>query len=208
MIPSVAKLCEDVAKIIAAPLTEGGKLAAIEGSKAVAKAATKAITPVHQNIARYKDKNVYNNEDLVVVTVLAQMLYDKLLAMKINNSPLRGLKADTDSFPLSFFQKEAVIKADLAVHDTVKQIRAMRELFNVVIPGCIAALTATAYVDLKSLASKFSSMMIADGIVIRDGLDACKYGVEVCDKALKWAGQHDQVVNQWLRAHKLPATPL
>ena len=94
------------------------------------------------------------------------------------------------------------------VQSFLKQIREMRGLFDVSIPTCIAALTASAYIDLKSLASKFSSMQIADGFVIRDGLNACKHGVTVCDKAMVWAGQHDKVVNQWLQVHKLRATPL
>jgi len=206
MIPSVGKLCEDVSKLIASPLTEGMNIALKEGVKEAKKRAFGAMAPVNQNIARYKENNVYNSEDLVVVTVAAQMLYDKLLSLKINNVSLRDQKGDTESFPLSFFLKDAVVQADLDLHATVEKVRGIRKIFDTVIPSCVAALTASSYMDLKSLASKFSSMMIADGIVIRDALDTCKYGIEVCDKGLKWAGQYDHTVNEWLRAHKLTST--
>ena len=121
MIPTVTKLCEDVSRIVADPIAEAKKMAITEGAEAVAAASIKAMTPINKHISRYKNMNVTNNDELVVVTVLAKMLYDRLLGMTINGVSVRKLRGDSDSFPLSFFLKEVVVKADVDLHGTVKE---------------------------------------------------------------------------------------
>ena len=78
----------------------------------------------------------------------------------------------------------------------------MRIIFKDVIPQCAVVLGFSKYMDVKSLAGKMTSMAGADVMLVRETLDTCKRGVDVCDKGLSWAGQYDRVINDWLSAHK------
>ncbi len=204
MIPSLKKLADEVADIVANPTRSAVKFGVEKGAETAAGAAVDAVKPVNKRILDFKNRNVTNDDDVATLAALTDILYEDLLKIRINNNPLSKLtrNADLQSVPLSYVLREAVVEDDRKLHRTVEQLRRMRIIFKDVTPACVAALGFSKIMDIKGLADRMTSMVVADVALIKDSLQKCKWGVEVCDKGLTWAGQYDEVINKWLSAHK------
>ena len=207
MLPTIEKLASEVAKAIEKPGQAFLTKATTEGARMASKVATNSLKTdilVQQKISEFKDRNVINSEDIAYACAFVDILYRNLLEMRVNNIPLRNANPDTQSVPAAFifFGPKAVIEADKNVHQTIKRLRAAKVCFSDIFPACVAAITAKEYMDLKSLAGKLSSMMVADAMLIKDAIDTCRNGVQICDKGLSWANSYDKTLEQWLVAGK------
>jgi hypothetical protein len=211
MLPTLAKLAEDVAKIIKTPGQQAMKLASTEAIKAGGKAATSSITSsieVQRKTASFKARNIINNDDVATACALVDILYDSVLETTINGVSLRRRSGDMRSIPLSYLHIESLLEADRILHATVDALKRARVAFDSGFAPLLGVLLFSKYMDIKSLAQKMISTSAADGWLVKDALRTCENGVEICDRGIAWAGQHDLVVNEWLKAHRLPATAL
>ncbi|MBP2293211.1 hypothetical protein [Azospirillum rugosum] len=204
MIPALSKMTEDIQKIILSPRDEAKKLILKEGTKAAAGGINKLIIPVHQRISKWKQEQsvLIHSDDIATAAALADILYSDTLMIKINGTSLSKKDGDMKSFPLSYLHYESLMKSEQSLHETADRLRKIRAIFDVGLPGCISVLLFSKYLDLKSLANKIISTQFLDFMMVKDALDNCKNGVEICDKGLSWANQHDALVHEWIDAHK------
>jgi len=207
MFPIVDKLASEIGKAIEKPGQVLVEKALTEGAKAAGetiKDRMKSRIDVLQKVSDFKERSITNSEDIAYVCALIDILYCSILEIRINGKSLRSATPNNDSFPAAFifFGKPAVEAAENDLHQTVARLRLAKTCFADIFPACVSAITAKEYVDLKSLASKFSSMMIADAILFKDAIETCQNGVEVCSKGLSWASAYDKTLEQWLEASK------
>jgi hypothetical protein len=107
-----------------------------------------------------------------------------------------------NSFPLTYLDRGLLIKADRSLDETVLRLTKMRAAFKTGIPYCISILAVSKYLDLRELASNFSSLQIADAWLVKETIGTCEDGVEVCNKGLEWAGQHNKLIDEFLKPSK------
>lgn len=205
MLPSVLKLVSDVQHVLAKPKQEAIKLGATKATEAAARSTVDMIKPVHQRISVFKDRHVVNNDDIATVAAVADILYCDMLQMEVNGLRLNRQAPDghLQTFPAAFFFSESAVRAEEQRNDAkVKRLRNMRTLFKDVIPGLMFAVAGAAYMDIKGLASSFSSMAAADGMLVKQCLDTCKNGVSVAENGLRWSNAYEHTIEQFLDAHQ------
>ena len=204
MLPSVKKLVDDVASILANPKRELIKKGLEETTKASADKAKDLVRPIHQRISAFKRQQpVINNQDIATVAAVAHILYVDMLRVEINGLPLNRKAPDgyMQGFPAAFlFVPESVDFADASLDKKMNYLKSMHTMFNDVMPGLIASIAMGSYLDLKGLASSFSSLVIADAIIVKQALKTCENGVSVAEKGLRWAAEYDKTIDQFQQA--------
>lgn len=216
-LPTIGKLADDVLECFNTPMIAAGKMAISEGGKKVGQAAQPKLTDkkLKAEIAKCKAnlRIPHANDDLATVAAITEYVYKHLVNMKIAKASNRmalaraGKMAEDDEsspfvFPINWLvDRNAVLSADQDLDVTIARIQKFRILFDGAFLGCAAAIFGVGVMDIKSLASSFSSLVAGDAMLVQHVKKRSEQGVEVCDRCLLWAGKRNQFIDEFLHAH-------
>lgn len=222
--PPLTTIVKQVEQAIRRPKIEaiktGVKLAGKKGKAAAKGSITDGDTK--RKLDTYREGLIpHFNKDIGDLAAVTAYSYDYLLSMRLVSAGseihLRKMKSELqkaenrpESFPLSFFIASEVDTAADELESQISRLKALRGVFASAIPASLAALGAVELVNLKGLASNFSSLRAGDIELVKEVLRTCDRSVKIIDKALAWAEKREDTIQEWQRAHadQQPASAL